>query len=199
MKIKYLLIASFIFCTSARAQEIKTREQDLADEVGRIDLESGITNEQARKIAQYYCDRYISDCGSTSSAVDENRLWKIRPLTGVAGRPRGMITIDKHVGIISSSEGPELNLDRILDCNEKAPELINKSNKKIRYPIAVNPSTVKIQFVVLPSGTTTGFSFIRSSSSLKCDMEARRVVDGWKFARREQPITLVTSLKTCSR
>lgn len=198
---KKLLIALVLVASaSVGAQEIKTQEDDLASEIGRVDLKSGIEREQARAVAEYYGQRFIAGCGSVDAAVDRNVNWEIVPRIGVAGDPdKDAIFIGKHTGRVSWGSGPVLNLTDIVEAKEAAPEPINRDEVELkRLSRDALDSTVRIRFVVLPSGITADFSFKSSSKNRVCDSAARRVVEGWRFPPRKQPITLVASVKTCS-
>ncbi|WP_169795718.1 hypothetical protein [Lysobacter antibioticus] len=104
-----LAVLMLSVCTFANAQEIKTAERDLADEVGSIDLKAGVTKNQAGAIALFYCERHIGGCGSTDAPVSQGSNWQITPRTGTDGSPdKDKILVGKHSGKVSWSKGPPL-------------------------------------------------------------------------------------------
>lgn len=201
MRQAILLIMAFSFCASISAQEIKTRTQDLADEVGSLDLKSGITNEQSVVIAQYYCDTNIAGCGSAHPAIDRGSTWEVTPHVGTAGTPsENIIKIEKHTGIVSSKDGPTLDFAKLFESKDEVPQLIKGKDRKGKVVAGgANSVSIKVQFTVLPNGATTGYRFRTSSSSLKCDAAARKMVERWKFQPRENAIDLVAKVNTCAQ
>lgn len=197
---KKLLIAMiFSSCLAANAQEIKTLEQDLAGEIGRVDLRSGIAREQANSIARYYGQRYIAGCGSTQAVVDRHSNWEATPMTGVGAIPdRNAILIGKHTGQISWRNGPTLSLTDLVESKEAVPKPVNRGyGERQNRSTDARASTVKIRFTVLPSGDTSDIGFEQSSKNPKCDLAARRIVENWKFPQRKQSIALVANVETC--
>lgn len=197
---KILIALAFGFCASANACDIETQAQELASDVGRVDLKAGVTREQANVIAQHYCHRYIAGCGAAYPAANQVMNWEFTPRTGVAGVPdAGPILIEKHTGKISWGKGPAISLFDLIESKEEAPKPINKHDAKSQHlQNDASSSIVKIQFDVLPSGSTSNLSFKRSTKNLKCDLAAKRIVEGWRFSHREHPIALIANVKTCS-
>lgn len=197
------VIAALLFglCTPVYAQDIKTLADELASEIGRVDLDAGITQKQAETMAQYYCQRFIGGCGSAYPAIDRNLDWVVTPKTGVAGvADQDAILIGKHTGSMSWKRGPHLRLADLIDSRETAPKPINKGGNEPRRVTddALLP-VAKMQFVVSPTGAVTHIRFTRSSRNPKCDLAAKRVIESWRFPPRKQPITLVANVKTCAR
>lgn len=196
------LIASLVFglCAPVYAQDIKTLADELAGEIGRVDLNAGITQTQAETMAQYYCQRFIGGCGSAYPAIDRDLDWEIAPRTGIAGVPDpDAIRIGKHTGETSWARGPDLSLASLIESKQTAPKPINQSDAETqRPPDGALVSTAKIQFAVSPTGAVTHIGFRRSSRNRTCDLAAMRIVESWRFAPRKQPITLVANVKTCA-
>jgi TonB family protein len=183
-------------CTIANAQEIKTAEQDLADEVGSIDLKAGVTEKQAGTIALFYCERHIGGCGTTDAPVSENSHWQITARTGIDGSPdKDKILVGKHSGKVSWSKGPIVDLLSLVSSKEPAPTPVNRGDAKV---VPTSVSAVKIEFTVSPDGKVSDARFKRSSKNVKCDVRARARVESWKFPPRKTPIRLVTTLD-CDR
>lgn len=193
------LLAALIFssCFAVNAQGIKTLEQELTDEIGRVDFKTGITREQAKSIAQYYCHQHIAGCGTAQAVIDRGSDWEITPVTGVAGvSDKNSIAVDKHTGNVSWGKGPVLRLTELINSKETAPEPTNKNDRKPQH----SPSSkVKIQFSVSPAGSVADVRFRKSSKNLKCDLAAKRSVEGWRFPPRKRPIVLVADVETCSQ
>ena len=179
-------------CTIANAQEIKTLERDLADEVGSIDLKAGVTQKQAGAIALFYCERHIGGCGTTDAPVSENSHWRVTARTGIDGAPdKDKILVSKHSRKVSWSKGPTVDLLSLVNSKEPAPTPVNRVDAKVVPP---SVSAVKIEFTVSPDGKVSDATFKRSSKNVRCDVRARSRVESWKFPRRKTPIQLVTTL-----
>jgi TonB family protein len=179
-------------CTFANAQEIKTAERDLADEVGSIDLVAGVTEKQAGAIALFYCERHIGGCGTTDAPVSQGSRWQVTPRTGIDGSPdKDKILVGKHSGKVSRSKGPTIDLLSLVSLKEPAPAPVNNGEAK---PVPTSASAVKIGFTVSPDGKVSDARFKRSSKNVKCDMRTRARVESWKFPPRKTPIQLVTTL-----
>ncbi|MET4726708.1 TonB family protein [Lysobacter enzymogenes] len=190
------MAVSLGLCTTANAQDIDTLEQDLAHEVGAVDLRSGITRAQAGTIAEHYCRRYIGGCGTVAPATDRHSDWAVVPLTDPAGvADKNAILVGKHTGRISWGKGPTLNLPDLVGPKESAPRPIRRSGANVEH--SYGPK-VKVQFSVLPNGTVANARFKQSSSDPKCDQRGRRIVEAWRFPARERPIELITAL-SCAR
>ncbi|WP_408950463.1 TonB family protein [Lysobacter sp. Hz 25] len=183
-------------CTFANAQEIKTAERDLADQVGLINLKAGVTEKQAGAVALFYCERYIGGCGATDAPVSQGSHWQITPRTGIDGSPdKDKILVGKHSGKVSWGKGPAIDLLSLVSSKEPAPAPVNKGGAK---PVLTSASAVKIEFTVSPAGKVSNARFKRSSKDIKCDVQARARVESWKFPPRKTPIQLVTTLG-CNR
>lgn len=183
------LVLTLCLCPTAKAQNLKTLHQDLADELGPVDLTAGITQAQAGAVARYYGQRYIAACGAVDAAVDRGATWEIVPHTGVAGTADpNKIVVGKHTGKVAWGHGPTLNLPDLLDPTQIAPKPINAGGAMTD---PASGAKVRIQFVVLPNGSVAHARFKRSSSDMKCDQRARGVVEGWRFPPRERPIELI--------
>lgn len=198
---KLIAALVLILCAPVHAQDIKTLADELAGEIGRVDLDAGITQKQAETMAQYYCQRFIGGCGSAYPAIDRNLDWVSMPKTGVAGvTDQDAILIGKHTGVISWKRGPDLRLADLIGSKETAPKPINKGGAKPRrLPDDALVPTAKMQFVVSPAGAVTHIRFRRSSRNMKCDLAAMRIVESWRFPPRKQPIELVANVNTCAR
>lgn len=199
MKILIAVLA-FVLCAPVHAQVIKTLADELAGEIGRVDLNAGITQKQAETMAQYYYQRFIGGCGSAYPAIDRNLDWVMTPKTGVAGvADQDAILIGKHTGTISWKRGPDLRLADLIGSTETAPKPLNMSGAEPRrLPDDAPVPTAKLQFVVSPSGAVTHTRFRRSSGNMKCDLAAKRIVESWRFPPRKQPIALVANVKNCA-
>lgn len=195
-----IAVLAFVLCAPVHAQDIKTLADELAGEIGRVDLNAGITQKQAETMAQYYCQRFIGGCGSAYPAIDQNLDWVMTPKTGVAGvADQDAILIGKHTGTISWKTGPDLRLADLIGSRETAPKPLNMGGAEPRrLPDDALVPTAKLQFVVSPSGAVTHTSFRRSSGNMKCDLAAMRIVESWRFPPRKQPIALVANVKNCA-
>lgn len=198
---RLLTVLILVFCTAAGAQDIDTLKHALASEIGRIDLATGITREQATAIGEHYGRRYIVGCGAMHPAVDRGQNWEVAVRTGVAGvLDRDAIVIGKHTGKTSWKRGPSVELAEFVESGETAPRPINAAGAVPRTSADDSPGLpVKIQFDVLPSGTVGDIRFKQSSRRPKCDAAARHVVEGWRFPPRERPITLIARMQNCGR
>jgi len=187
-----LAVVLLSICEIASAQEIKTAQRDLADEVGSIDLKAGVTEKQAGAVALIYCERHIGGCGTTDAPVSENSNWQVTPRTGIDGSPdKDRIIVGKHSGKISWGKGPTIDLLPLVNSKETAPTPVNGGVGK---PTPASASSVKIEFTVSPDGRVSDARFKRSSKNVKCDVRARTRVVSWKFPPRKAPIKLVTTL-----
>jgi len=187
-----LMAALLGLCPSANAQGIVTLEQDLAREIGAVDLHAGLSRAQAGTLAEYYCRRYVGGCGAVAPATDRNADWAVVPFTGVAAiAATHPIMVGKHSGKISWHPGPSLNLLDLIGSKEAAPMPLDRSDAK---PGRAAASRVKVQFSVLPDGTVANARFMRSSRNRECDREVWRIVSDWRFPPRGRPIELVTEL-----
>ncbi|QCW24431.1 TonB family protein [Lysobacter enzymogenes] len=187
-----LAVAMLSVCAIASAQEIKTAQRDLADEIGSIDLKAGVTEKQAGAAALFYCEKHISGCGTTDVPVSENSDWQITPRTGIDGSPdKDKIIVGKHSGKISWGKGPITDLLTLVNSKEPAPTPVNGGVEKATPATA---SSVKIEFTVSPDGRVSDARFKRSSKNVKCDLQARTRVESWKFPPRTAPVQLVTTL-----
>ena len=188
-------------CSAAGAHDTTTPEQELASEIGKADLKVGITFEQANAIARFYYQHHISSCGGAAPAVDRGSRWEVTPLIGAAGTPSKIpLVIEKHTGMISRKDGPTLSLAVILASKEALPQPIQMVavTWPKRLPSDTHNVTIRVQFVVLPSGAISDFEFEHSSGRLECDLAVRRAVDSWRYAPRKEPITLEESIETCT-
>lgn len=202
MRIMKLVIATLmiatIACSAAVAHDTTTREQDLAIELGRVDLKAGITLEQANTIARFY---FRAGCGGAAPAVDRGSRWEVTPVIGIAGiSDKNPIMIEKHTGTISWKEGSTMNLAAILARKEALPQPIHKGPVTLprHLPSGARSVTIKVEFVVLPSGATSDFTFRHSSGRRECDGAVMQAVKGWRYAPRKESMTLVESLETCA-
>lgn len=178
-------------CSFANAQEVKTVGQDLAGEIGPIDISSGVTQRQASVIAQFYSRRHIAACGAVTPPISRNSDWEVTPLVGIEGAPdKDKIFVSKHSGRVSWGDGPVLDVVALINSKETAPEPIGKGRPKLGHPTA---SAVRIGFVVLPDGAVASTTFKQSSLNAKCDRRARGVVENWRFPPRKKAIELVAT------
>lgn len=182
------------------AHDTTTPEQELAAAVGHVNLEAGITPHQADAIARFYCRHHIAECGGTDAAVDRGSRWEVTPRLGVAGIPgEPPVVIDKHTGQVSWKHGPTFDLARILVPKELPSPLHTTAVRWPRHlPRGAHRTTIKVEFVVLPSGATSFVSFEHSSGRLTCDRAVRQAVEQWQYAPRKTPMTLVESMDTCT-
>ena len=201
---KYALAALMIAigsCSAAGAHDTTTPEQELASAIGKADLKAGITFEQANAIAQFYFRHYVSGCGGADPAVDRGSRWEVTPRLGIAGTPsKTPIVIEKYTGTISRKDGPTLSLVTILASKQVLPQPIHKVAViwPKHLPSDARSTTIQIEFVVSLSGATSDFRFMHSSGRLECDRAVREAVEGWRYAPRKEPITLVESIETCT-
>ncbi|WP_394538145.1 TonB family protein [Lysobacter enzymogenes] len=192
MKKTVLSVLLLGICSFANAQEIKTVARDLADEIGPVDLQSGVTQRQAGVIAQFYCRRHIAGCGPVAPAVERSSEWEVTPFTGIEGAPgKDKIVVSKRSGNASWGQGPALDVLALIHSAGAAPKPINDKAGKLGDPAGPR---VKVQFVVSPDGATADVRFRQSSRDPNCDRRAGRVVEGWRFPPRAQPIELVATL-----
>lgn len=83
------------------------QEEDAWSVVEGVSLKVGVTQDQARAIAQIYFERYIAGCGGADTPVDRGESWVVTPRMGVAGVKSGkQIVIKKHGGEVSYPGGP---------------------------------------------------------------------------------------------
>lgn len=194
---KILVVTGLLsFAFSTLAQNVVTRAEDLSNELGSVDLNSGISKKQAIVIASYYCHMHVPACGSVSQAKNLDARWEVSVETGVAAVVHsGAIYIGKHTGEVLWGDGPSVFLRDILGSPRPAPKPFNENLSSLSDDDL--SSAIKIQFSVMPSGWTANHLFLRSSGNMKCDLSARRTVESWNFPPREDQITLVASLKEC--
>ncbi|WP_158755123.1 TonB family protein [Dyella sp. S184] len=187
--------------SAAGAHDTTTPEQELVSEIGKADLKAGITFEQANAIAQFYFQHYVSGCGGADPAVDRGSRWEVTPRLGIAGIPsKTPIVIEKYTGTISRKNGPTLSLAAILAPKEVLPQPIHKVavTWPKHLPSDGHSVTIQIEFVVSLSGATSDFRLMHSSGRFECDRAVRGAVEGWRYAPRKEPITLVESIETCT-
>ncbi len=201
---KYALAALIIAigaCSAAGAHDTTTPEKELASEIGKANLKTGVTFEQANAIAQFYFQHHVSGCGGADPAVDRGSRWEVTPRLGIAGIPsKTPIVIDKYTGIISRKDGPTLSLAAILASKAVLPQPIHKVavNLPKHLPSDARSTTIPIEFVVSLSGATSDVRLMHSSGRLKCDLAVRAAVEGWRYAPRKEPISLVEKIETCT-
>lgn len=189
-------------CSVAGAHDTTTPEQELASEIGKADLKAGITFEQANAIAQFYFQHYVSGCGGADPAVDRGSRWEVTPRLGIAGiRSKTPIVIEKYTGTISRKDGPTLSLAATLaPKKEVLPQPVHMVavTRPKHLPSNTRSVIIQIEFVVSLSGATSDFRLMHSSGRFECDRAVRGAVEGWRYAPRKEPITLVESIETCT-
>lgn len=197
----FTLVIAIGICSVAGAHDTTTPEQELASEIGRSDLKAGITLEQANSIARFYFQHYISGCGGAGAAVDRGARWEVTPYMGYAGIPsESPIVIEKYTGTITRRDGPTLSLTTILAPKVVLPQPIHKVAVALprHLPSSSRTVTIKVEFVVEPSGAISDVKFQHSSGRIECDSAVRQAVKGWRYAPRKESITLVESIETCT-
>jgi TonB family protein len=188
-------------CAIADVHGTTTPEQELATSIGKVDLHAGVTSMQANAIARFYYQHDISGCGGVDPAVDLGSRWEVTPRMGIAGIPsKDPIVIEKHTGQISRRGDSTITLADLTKPKGKLPQPIRISTVRwpMRLPPGAHSTTVKVEFVVLPSGRTSFVSFQNSSGHLECDAAVRKAIDRWRYAPRQAPLGLVESLNTCT-
>ena len=186
---------------SAGAHDTTTPEQELASEIGKANLKTGITFEQANAIAQFYFQHHVSGCGGADPAVDRGSRWEVTPRLGIAVIPsKTPIVIEKYTGTISRKDGPTLSLATILVSKAVLPQPIHKVAViwPKHLPSDARSTTIQIEFVVSRSGATSDVRLMHSSGRLKCDLAVRAAVESWRYAPRKEPISLVERIETCT-
>lgn len=187
-------LLSFSFSTVA--QNVVTQAEDVSNDLGDVDLNDGISRKQANVMANYYCHLYVPGCGAVSEAKSVHARWEVSVETGIAARLHAdAIYIEKHTGRASWGSGPSIFLRDVMGSPRPAPKPLNATLKALSGDDAA--SAMKIQFSVLPSGSTANHHFLRSSGDVKCDLSARRSVESGRFPPREAQVTLVASSKRC--
>jgi hypothetical protein len=72
-----------------------------------VNVKVGVTQDQARAMAQIYFGRYIAGCGGADTPVDRGESWEVTPRMGITGAKSGKpIIIEKHSGHVSYPGGP---------------------------------------------------------------------------------------------
>ena len=102
-------VAAVIFLPLIFGSGVASAEQgaDAWTAVEGVNLKVGVTQDQARAMAQIYFERYIAGCGGADTPVDRGTSWEVTPKIGVAGAKSGKsIIIEKRSGHVSYPGGP---------------------------------------------------------------------------------------------
>lgn len=87
-----------------------------------VNLKVGVTQDQARAMAQIYFEHYIAGCGGADTPVDRGTSWEVTPKIGVAGaKSSKSIVIEKRSGHVSYPGGPTFRTPADLLTDNRVP------------------------------------------------------------------------------
>ena len=117
-------IAAVILLSLTSGFEVVSAAQsaDAWTVVEGVNLKAGVTQDQARAMAQIYFGRYIAGCGDVDSPIDRGESWEVTPRIGIAGaKSPKLIIIKKHSGQVSYPGGPTFRNPADLLSGNKIP------------------------------------------------------------------------------
>jgi hypothetical protein len=94
-----LLLAMVLACEASGDRETRVRQDALAAELGNIDMGNGISQQEARLIADAYFRTFVAGCGFAEEPRSAGDTWESVPRVGYSGEPLlSPIRIDARTG-----------------------------------------------------------------------------------------------------
>jgi hypothetical protein len=116
-----IVVALCFLCAGCGTETVDLRPEQsnpalFRDAVAAVNLEFGISYEEALAITKYYLARYVRTPATISRLAESGRNWQAQLAVGPSGLASGWIVIDKTTGRVSSSGlGPTFeNLKKML-------------------------------------------------------------------------------------